>query len=196
MDKRKLMALTSVVCILPAVACLIIYGGLPEEIPIQFNLGGPAGSTAPKWFVAFGMPGFLLLFNIFCHWKVNRTAEEFDALLSKELAKPAWIMDGNYRRTFSRRLRYADFCAVLDVDDETCLCNAKERAEKYAGRSRPDMADGCIERVADDFVEWIGQYREKVLPEMLDILKESGVPYRVFSSSAQAEKWFAETCEK
>lgn len=127
---------------------------------------------------------------------VNRTAEEFDALLSKELAKPAWIMDGNYRRTFSWRLRYADFCAVLDVDDETCLCNAKERAEKYAGRSRPDMADGCIERVADDFVEWIGQYREKVLPEMPDILKESGVPYRVFSSSAQAEKWFAETCEK
>ena len=48
---------------------------------------------------------------------VNRTAEEFDALLSKELAKPAWIMDGNYRRTFSWRLRYADFCAVLDVDD-------------------------------------------------------------------------------
>lgn len=78
MDKRKLMALTSVVCILPAVACLIIYGGLPDEIPIQFNLGGPTGSTAPKWFVAFGMPGFLLLFNIFCHWKVNRTAEELE----------------------------------------------------------------------------------------------------------------------
>ena len=38
MDKRKLMALTSVVCILPAVACLIIYGGLPDEMPIQFKL--------------------------------------------------------------------------------------------------------------------------------------------------------------
>ncbi|HAG53115.1 MAG TPA: topology modulation protein, partial [Alphaproteobacteria bacterium] len=40
-------------------------------------------------------------------WK-ERNKEDFDKLLAKELIKDRWIMDGNYHRTLSKRLRYAD----------------------------------------------------------------------------------------
>ena len=76
MDNRKLMALTGAVCILPALAGLIIYGSLPAEIPVQWSMGGEASSYAPKWFAIFGMPGFLFLFNLFCHKKANSADAE------------------------------------------------------------------------------------------------------------------------
>ena len=39
---------------------------------------------------------------------VNRSTEEFDSLLFSELAKPAWVMDGNYHRTLRARLAAAE----------------------------------------------------------------------------------------
>lgn len=71
MNNKKKISITCAVCILPAVAGLILYNSLPAEIPVQWNFGGQASSYAPKWFAAFGMPIFLMLFNIFCHVKVN-----------------------------------------------------------------------------------------------------------------------------
>ena len=71
MNNKKKISLTCAVCILPAVAGLILYNSLPAEIPVQWNFGGQASSYAPKWFAAFGTPIFLMLFNIFCHVKVN-----------------------------------------------------------------------------------------------------------------------------
>lgn len=71
MNNKKKISLTCAVCILPAVAGLILYNSLPAEIPVQWNFGGQASNYAPKWFAAFGMPIFLMLFNIFCHVKVN-----------------------------------------------------------------------------------------------------------------------------
>lgn len=84
MDNKKLMALTGVVCILPVLAGLIIYGSLPAEMPVQWSMGGQVSSYAPKWFPVFGMPCFLFLFNIFCHVKVNKADKE---LSYPELAK-------------------------------------------------------------------------------------------------------------
>ena len=37
---------------------------------------------------------------------VEREDYEFDILLEEELKKESWIIDGNYFRTFERRLKY------------------------------------------------------------------------------------------
>lgn len=76
MNNRNMTILTGVVCLLPAAAGLIVYGSLPAELPVQWSFSGEANSYAPKWFAAFGMPVFLFLFNIFCHWKVNSADAE------------------------------------------------------------------------------------------------------------------------
>lgn len=76
MNNKRMTMLTSVVCILPALAGLIMYSNLPAEIPVQWSSGGEVTNYAPKWFAVFGMPLFLLLFNVFCHIKVNRADAE------------------------------------------------------------------------------------------------------------------------
>ena len=88
-------------------------------------------------------------------WK-ERNCDDFDAMLKRELQKPCWIMDGNYLRTLRERLRFADVCIFLDIDVETCLLSVRERAQLYAGRSRPDMPDGCPETLHADFEGYAG----------------------------------------
>ena len=95
-------------------------------------------------------------------------------------------MDGNYKRTFAERLRYADFCIVLDVEASVCIGNVYKRAREYAGKSRPDMAPGCAEYVSEEFERWIYSYKTEALPVMMRILQESKVPFRVFGSCEEA----------
>lgn len=121
-------------------------------------------------------------------WK-HRTEEEFDVLLQKELDKKSWIIEGDYNRTFSRRLERADFCVYLDYPLNLCLQSVYERFRKYEGKSRPDITEGCNEQVDCEFENWIKAYRENVRPKMLSALKTSNVPHIVLSSREETETW-------
>ena len=119
----------------------------------------------------------------------TRSQQEFDEMLTAELTKNDWLMEGNFFRTFQMRLKYADFCIFLDYDTELCLQSVYERAEKYKGKTRPDMTDGCIEQVDDEFKTWIISYKEKVQPIMLSELQNGSTPYIVFQTRADAADW-------
>ncbi len=101
-------------------------------------------------------------------WKpgwVESTPEEFDGLLARELAKPRWIMDGNYNRTMPERLKYCDTIIYLDFSRFACLMGVCKRVVTTYGKVRPDMGAGCPERFDWDFLKWIwdfnGEKREK-----------------------------------
>ena len=119
----------------------------------------------------------------------NRSEQEFDELLAEELTKPDWIIEGNYLRTFKTRLQYADFCIFLDYDTELCVQGVYERAEKYKGVARPDMADGCIEQVDDEFKQWIISYKENSKPRMLSELNNSTTPFIIFQTREATASW-------
>ncbi len=119
----------------------------------------------------------------------NRTREEFDLLLKEELKKPAWVMDGNYNRTFAMRLQFCDCCVFLDVPKEECMKSVYARFEQYRGKTRPDMTDGCEERIDEDFRLWIEDFERSTRGEMLSALQESGKEFFVFSSRSKAYDW-------
>lgn len=119
----------------------------------------------------------------------NRTEQEFDEMLASELANDDWIIEGNYRRTFGTRLKYADFCIFLDYDTKLCLQSVYERVEKYKGVARPDMTDGCIEQVDDEFKNWIITFKENVHPAMLEELQNGSTPYIVFQTRDATAHW-------
>lgn len=120
---------------------------------------------------------------------VERNLDDFDALLSKELQKDSWIIDGNYIRTLETRLQYADLCIFLDYPTELCLQSVYERVKIYQGTTRPDMTEGCLEQVDDEFIEWINDYNENVRPVLLNLLKKSNVPYFIFQSREETQNW-------
>lgn len=99
-------------------------------------------------------------------WK-ERDKSEFDALVLAELGKPKWIMDGNYGRTLSTRLKYCDTVIFLDYGRFTCLWGVLKRVFIHRGDVRPDMGEGCPERFDWAFLKYVWSFsktnRDKLL---------------------------------
>lgn len=90
-----------------------------------------------------------------------------------------WIIDGNYSRTLDLRLREADTVIFLDFPRILCLWRVFKRWLQYRGRSRPDMADGCPERLSWDFIQWIWQFRQR-RPQILQSLNQYAEGRQIF----------------
>ena len=94
-------------------------------------------------------------------WKpgwVEATAEEFDAKLAAELEKPRWIIDGNFNRTLPQRIEKCDTIIYLDFHRFTCLWGVIKRNLTNRGKVRPDMGEGCPEKIDLAFLIWIWNY--------------------------------------
>jgi adenylate kinase family enzyme len=87
------------------------------------------------------------------------------------VAGDAWVMDGNYRGTLTLRLMAADTVIFLDFPRWLCLWRVFKRALRYAGRTRPDMAPGCREKIDLPFLRWIWTYPTRARPQILTCLE-------------------------
>ena len=67
--------------------------------------------------------------------KGSGTREAFDRGLAQWLARPAWIIDGDYSRTLPQRLEACDTVFFLDYPLEACLAGVENRRNSL----RPDM---------------------------------------------------------
>ena len=106
-------------------------------------------------------------------WKsgwVNRTEGEFDALLDAVFQGEGWVMDGNYLRTLPLRLERCDAVVLLDYPRRLCLLRALRRILTWRGRTRPDMAAGCPERLDAGFIRWIWDFHRTQRPQVRELL--------------------------
>lgn len=87
--------------------------------------------------------------------------EEWKNRVSELLAGDRWIMDGNFGGTREMRLRAADTVIFLDLSRLLCLYRILKRTIKHFGKSRPDMAEGCYERLDLGFIFWIWNYKDR-----------------------------------
>lgn len=68
----------------------------------------------------------------------------------------SWVIDGNYSSLCQvRRLEEADLIILLLFNRFSCLSRAYSRYKKYKNKTRPDMAQGCIEKIDFEFIKWI-----------------------------------------
>jgi adenylate kinase family enzyme len=105
-------------------------------------------------------------------------------------AAPAWIIDGNYGGTLDLRLAAADTVVFLDLPRRVCLWRVMTRTVRTAGRSRPDMAAGCPERVDREylgFLRWVWTYPATRRPGVLRRLAALPPTTRVVRLRSQRE---------
>jgi len=88
------------------------------------------------------------------------TREEFDRRLELALNMERWIMDGNFSRTIGQRLPKCDTIIYLDFSRWTCLWGVFQRILKNYGKVRPDMTDGCPERLDWDFIKFVWNFNK------------------------------------
>ena len=106
------------------------------------------------------------------HWKpgwVEAEQEEFDRLLQTELEKECWIIDGNYMRTFSHRIQYADTVIFLDFNRWICAWRVIKRWLFQEGY----QATGCPQKVDLSFLKFVLlDYPKSNRPQTLKIKNE------------------------
>ena len=154
--------------------------------------GGAGKSTfATRLGAATGLP---VVHLDACYWRAGwdpTPADEWTRTVDALAAGDAWIMDGNYGGTLDRRLAACDTVVFLDLPRLLCMWRALRRAARYAGRTRPDMAPGCPERVTWEFLKWIWDYPRTRRPGVLRRLAALGADRRVvvLRSSREAERF-------
>lgn len=67
-----------------------------------------------------------------------------------------WVIDGNYSKVhYERRMEGADLIVVMLFNRFNALRRVIKRYRKYRGTSRPDLAEGCPEKIDLEFVKWV-----------------------------------------
>ena len=113
----------------------------------------------------------------------------------QELVKgESWIMDGSYSNTLDIRLPEADTVVFLDLPRRTCLWRVVRRRLQYRGRSRPDIAPGCPERLTWELLKWIWDYPRNQRPRTLEFLDQYAEGRRIvrLGSAQEIDNFIAE----
>lgn len=61
---RKTVILTTLVCLLPIVAGVILYPQLPEQVATHWGFGNEPNGWSSKAFAVFGLPGLMAALNL------------------------------------------------------------------------------------------------------------------------------------
>lgn len=104
-----------------------------------------------------------------------------------------WIMDGTSPGTLPLRLARADIVIWLRPPRRASLYGVITRWLRYRGRSRPEMADGCPERIDWEFLTYVWNFEKNESPEIEAKLAEFGahVPVLVLKSNAGINRTLA-----
>ena len=129
---------------------------------IVIGSGGAGKSTfARRLGEATGLP----VIHLDAHfWRANwdpTPKDEWKAKVEDLVKRNAWIMDGNFGGTRELRMQAADTIIMLDVPRRVCMYRVIKRAIVYRGKKRPDMAEGCNEKIDLEFLMWIWSYRSR-----------------------------------
>ena len=89
-------------------------------------------------------------------WEVRGQEEKLQ--ITKEFldTHDAWVIDGNYSKLYlDQRLEEADVIILLLFNRIHCLYRVTKRFFTYRNKTRPDMGEGCNEKLDFEFISWV-----------------------------------------
>ncbi|SNZ15386.1 Adenylate kinase [Terribacillus aidingensis] len=130
-------------------------------------------------------------------WKpdwVLTPRDEQKQIQQQLVSKDSWIIDGDYNSTLDIRLKAADTIIFLDMPRMLCVYRVLKRRLMYHNRSRPDMQEGCKEKIDMAFLQWVWQYPISKRPGMLEKLEilAQNKQVIILNSSREVEKYVDE----
>ncbi len=128
------------------------------------------------------------------YWKsgwVASTPEEWSATVAELASRDSWIMDGNYGGTMDQRFEACDAVVFLDVPRLTCIRRLILRRLRYRGGPRPEMVQGCPERLSLEFLLYVWHYPMNRRPGIMRRLQAMppSKPYYVLKTPADADNF-------
>ncbi|MEV4478690.1 AAA family ATPase [Micromonospora coxensis] len=123
-------------------------------------------------------------------WTAARPAD-FRAEVAALTAGDSWVMDGNYASTLDLRLPRADLLVLVDPPWPLCLVRVVRRRWARRAASRPDLPDGCPERLDLDFLRYVPRYPRRSRPRVLAAVAAHApaLPVVRLRSRRQVDRW-------
>ncbi len=90
-------------------------------------------------------------------WEQTPKAEWME-MVAELIAADEWIIDGNFDGSLDLRLSRADTVIFLDMPRYLCFYRVIKRRLTFRGTNRPDMAEGCHEKLDLEFLWWLWRY--------------------------------------
>lgn len=125
---------------------------------------------------------------------VSISKEELAEKVKSILLQDTWIIDGNFSGTMDLRMEAADTIIYLDFSTVVCLWSILKRWLMYRNKSRPDMTEGCSEKIDWEFFNWVLTFRRrnrKLILERLDQYAD-GRNIVVFKKRSQVNRYIRE----
>ena len=153
---------------------------------IVLGCSGSGKSTFSKKLHSItGLP-LIHLDNIW--WKPDKShisREEFDQALDHIFQEKAWIMDGDYSRTYEVRFQACDTLFFLDYSCEECMNGITERV----GKERSDIP-WVAQALDPSLVELVQRYSDENRPVVYSLIEKYPDKHKfVFHSRAEADEW-------
>ncbi len=121
-------------------------------------------------------------------WKADRThisRDEFDERLSDLVSQDSWIIDGDYSRTYEKRVAACDTIFFLDYGQKVCM----EGITGRVGQDRPDMP-WTEDTLDPELVELVKNYEAENKPMLRELFsKYNDKNVITFHTRKEAEKW-------
>jgi adenylate kinase family enzyme len=107
--------------------------------------------------------------------------------VSQAVAGERWIMDGTGPATLDLRLPRTDVVLWLRMPRIACIVGVLWRWVRYWRQSRPEMADGCPERLDVEFLRYIWNFERVQTPEIEEKLMKYAPAVPVFEFTSRSD---------
>lgn len=101
------------------------------------------------------------------------------------VARPRWLIEGNYASTLPIRLASADTVIFLDLPAIACLAGILERRWRYRGGRH--ARDGVYDRISWSFVRYIWGYRKTMRPKVRELIAEHGANAQLITLTSRGD---------
>ena len=119
-------------------------------------------------------------------WQLRPRQDQM-ARLGEILNRECWVLDGTSPATLPLRLPRSHLVLWLRPLRLMSLYGVVLRYLRFRGRSRPDMADDCPERLDFEFLAYIWNFEKTESPEIEQNLAEFGQDVSVCVLKSRAE---------
>lgn len=154
---------------------------------LVIGCSGGGKTTLARWLSAHYDLPFVSMDQAF-FWLpgwISRPRQDQRALIAEKIEEPKWIMDGTNPSSFDLRVPRADLVIWVRMPRHLCLWGVTRRWMKWRGQARPEMTEGCAERVSWEFIRYIWTFERKFAPKIATELRRYPVPVLEITNRAQ-----------
>lgn len=112
---------------------------------------------------------------------------EWQERVQRLVTADAWVMDGNFSGSLAIRLSRCDAVVFLDLPRWVCILSVLVRWFRYRFTARPDLPEGCPEKIDLEFLRWVWNFPQRSRQKVLDVIERAAPAVEVLQLTRRAQ---------